>query len=118
MRSLGYQLCVGEEGQLGEGDGGRDLHHHHVHNQLRVGSNWDCQIEHEVGGGALAQVTVKHFEGEPGEYVEEGLHSRSPVQTPDSILGEEAKAKARIWEQRGDEFYSKISQQRFDEVNL
>lgn len=35
-----------------------------------------------------------------------------------NYLGEEAKAKARIWEQRGDEFYSKISQQRFDEVNL
>lgn len=39
MRSLGHQLRVGEEGQLGEGDAGRDLHHHHVHNQLRVGSN-------------------------------------------------------------------------------
>jgi hypothetical protein len=70
---------------------------------------WDRQVEHKVGGGALAQVTVKHsnghkpqhtsdlgalqrskaavaLEGEPREYVEEGLHSRSPVQTPDSIL--------------------------------
>jgi hypothetical protein len=43
---------------------------------------------------------------------------RNKNSSHNNYLGEEAKAKARIWEQRGDEFYSKISQQRFDEVIL
>jgi hypothetical protein len=51
-----------------------------------MATNHNTHIRSQAKRALPRRKAAVALEGEPGEYIEEGLHSRSPVQTPDSIL--------------------------------